>query len=55
MIAFVRVNFSPDRETLDAEIEIGTNHTLDPNLSRDVFVAVIAMVQRSFAFAESLP
>lgn len=55
MIAFVRSNLSSNREALNAEIKIRANYAFDPNFPGDIFVAIIAMIQRSFPFAISLP
>lgn len=44
MITFVRMDLSANRKAFNTKVEVRTYYTLDPSLSRNVFVAVVTMV-----------
>jgi len=49
MVAAVRGDFSADRETLHAKVEVRALGALDPYLPGDVLVAVVAVIERLLA------
>lgn len=54
MIAFVRLHFCSNRKAFHTKIKVRTHNTFNPNPSRYVFIAIIAMVQSLFPFSQYL-
>jgi hypothetical protein len=53
MVGFVRGNLYTNRETLHAKIKIGALIALDPNCSRNVFIAVVAVIKSFLCFSRT--
>lgn len=54
MIAFVRLHFCSNRKAFHTKIKVRAHSTFNSNPSRDVFIAIIAMVQGFFPVAQYL-
>lgn len=46
MVVFVGSNFHPDREAVQAEVKVCTYCALDADRAADIFLAVVAVIER---------